>query len=74
MKKLIAGGMAFFCLLLSACGSYRVDNGSTPETVMPIESMMPDPEDGIVKDEDGVIEENEDDARKTTVPEHTMRP
>ncbi len=59
MKRLLSAVMVLCCLLLCACGSYRMDDGMT-ETMPPVESMMPDPEDGIVEDEDGVIEDDED--------------
>ena len=67
MKRLLSAVMVLCCLLLCACGSYRMDDGMTEtlppvESMMPdpVESMMPDPEDGIVEDEDGVIEDDED--------------
>ena len=74
MKKLIACSMALLCLLLCACGSYRADYGTGPEMMEPLESMMPNTEDGVVTDRDGVIEDNEDAARSTTVPNSTSRP
>ena len=74
MKKLIAGSLALICLFLCACGSYSFDNGAAPETAMPMESMMPDLEDGIVNDTDGIIEENDETPRRTEAPTNTNRP
>ena len=74
MKKLIAGCLTVICLFLCACGSYRPNDGKTPESVPPMTTMMPDVEDGIVNDTDGVLEENEETARHTTAPNTTVRP
>ena len=74
MKKLLASAMALSCLLLCACGAMTADNGVGYETPMPMESMMPDPADGVVKDRDGVIEDKEEDAQHTAMPNRTANP
>ena len=49
-----------FSALLAGCGENSSDRNSTRETQKPQtsstpETMMPDPEDGVVKDRDGII-------------------
>ena len=74
MKKLLASAMALSCLLLCACGMADYDTNRIDGTTMPMESMMPEYEDGVVKDGDGVIEEREEDAQYTSAPERTAKP
>ena len=49
-----------FSTLLAGCGENTKDRDGTKETQKPQtsaapETMMPDPEDGVVKDDDGII-------------------
>lgn len=74
MRKLIASAMALSCLLLCACGNTQLNGDMLPDTIPPVESMMPDYEDGVVEDNDGVIDENEGDSSRTTLPNSTARP
>lgn len=74
MKKFIVSLMAFVCLFLCACGNMYDYSGTAPETQLPMESMMPDPEDGVVTDRDGVIEDNGDSVQHTPAPNRTANP
>lgn len=74
MRKLIASAMALSCLLLSACGMMYADTDPGIDTPMPMESMMPNTEDGVVTDRDGVIEDREEDAQQTATPNRTANP
>ncbi len=71
MRKLIASAMALSCLLLCACGTMYADTDPRTDATMPIESMMPNTEDGVVTDRDGVIEDREEDAQQTAMPNRT---
>ena len=63
MKKAMVYILALtlaFSALLAGCGENSSDRSSTRETPKPQtssapETMMPDPEDGVVKDDDGII-------------------
>ncbi|MBQ6403788.1 MAG: hypothetical protein IJI27_07775 [Oscillospiraceae bacterium] len=74
MRKLIASATALICLFLCACGTMYADTDPRTDTTMPMESMMPDIEDGVVKDQDGVIEDREKDAQQSAAPERTANP
>ena len=74
MKKLLISMMTLSCLLLCACGDMHTDNTILPDSMMPMESMMPDVEDGIVRDEDGEIEEREEAETTSPAPGSTARP
>ena len=63
MKRSIAIliAAALLTLLLTGCGETVAERPSDtalpgPETTLLPESMMPDPEDGLVNDQDGIIE------------------
>ncbi len=86
MKKLIAGSLAAICLFLCACGSYRDMTDTTPGTMPPtmedttpetmpptMEDMMPDTEDGIVEDNDGLIEEDDNETERSKQADSTNR-
>ena len=74
MRRFIVSLTAFVCVFLCACGNMRDYSGVWPDAQAPVESMIPDPEDGYVTDRDGVIEENEKDARNTAAPDITKNP
>ena len=74
MRRFIVSLTAFVCLFLCACGNMRDYSGTMPDTQVPVESMIPDPEDGYVTDRDGVIEDNEKDAQHTAAPDITKNP
>lgn len=67
MKRLLllAFALVLSCLVLSACGGLRDDTPvQTPAATMDMipeisPVLTPDPEDGAVKDRDGIIEERE---------------
>lgn len=51
-----------FSLMLSGCGVNRTETTAPtqkPETTILPETMMPDPDDGIVRDDDGVITDDD---------------
>ena len=78
MVYIIALTLAFSALL-AGCGEIqRTDRETTSPTATPKitsapESMMPDPEDGVVRDEDGIIteEDNGSQDEKTPVIPHS---
>ena len=53
------------CLALAGCGEMRsTDGGAVPPTSTPVqtmlpETMMPQPEDGVVRDRDGIITDSD---------------
>jgi predicted small lipoprotein YifL len=47
-------------MLLTGCGANGAGSAGAAPTNMPIESMMPDPSDGVVNDTDGIIGSNGD--------------
>ncbi len=61
-----------FSTLLAGCGEMRDDKtppAETPEATILPETMMPDPEDGIVRDSDGIITDGDSgttEERRTT--------
>ena len=64
--------------LLSGCGDIRGSNGRTDlPTASPEHTILPDPEDGEVRDSDGIITEDDSGTLpqdQTGVPETTANP
>ena len=65
---------------LTGCGEMRKPSGgaadpsATPtQTAFP-ETMMPDPEDGIVRDRDGIITEEDNAGSNSKLPESSANP
>ena len=74
MVYILALSMAF-SLLLVGCGenmTQKKEPAATkaPQTAAPTESMLPDPEDGVVRDDDGIITDNDTglDTGKDEIP------
>ena len=72
-------------MLLSGCGEIKGTNGkenaptATPQQTMRPEDVMPDPNDGVVRDDDGIITDGDTgnvagNTEKPILPETSKRP
>ena len=67
-------------LLFSGCGEMRGTDGNalpptaTPAQTMLPETMMPDPEDGVVRDRDGIITDDDNASGSSRLPESSAKP
>lgn len=78
MKKAMVYMIALtlaFSALLAGCGDMRGSDKETPthtispDVTAPVESMMPDPADGEVRDRDGIITDGDSGGNTATKPE-----
>ena len=86
MKKTMVYVLALtlaFSTFLAGCGEMRGTDGrttaptATPQQTMIPETMMPNPEDGVVRDNDGIITDGDSGngtGNTPNLPESTMRP
>jgi len=75
MKKTIVCILAVMALVLalSGCGDNMVDD-ALHITPRPDVTSMPEVDDGIVNDDNGVITEEDNGPLETTKPEHSKAP
>lgn len=74
MKKAMVYLLALtlaFSTMLAGCGEMRGTDGNTakptepPQATVVPETMMPNPEDGVVRDRDGIITDRDTDGSRT---------